>query len=205
MLFKSLTVLSFSIFTESTEGLRAHLEGAFSSSSSALAQLQELTMRIEVNRVPLFGILVPQWADQTPEEDDPVSFADVLPFLKRLPTLTHISLAVKFLTPHTSTRALSFDVCNDDLRAVAATWPRLVRLALVHAAPSRTQSLSLSSASVSGGATPTAKWPPLSALVALAERCRGLETVDVEFAIVGTAELARLESRTGAAAHRRRH
>ena len=64
MLFKSLTVLSLRvrIFTESTEGLRAHLEGAFASSSSspgALAQLQELTMRIEVNRVPLFGILVP--------------------------------------------------------------------------------------------------------------------------------------------------
>ena len=59
MLFQSLTVLSLRIFTESTEGLLAHLEWAFASSSPALAQLQELTMRIEVNRVPLFGILDP--------------------------------------------------------------------------------------------------------------------------------------------------
>ena len=42
------------------------------------------------------------------------------------------------------------------------------------------------------------KRPSLSALVAVAELCRGLESVDVEFDSVGAAELARLEARAAA-------
>ncbi|KAM5545286.1 hypothetical protein V8D89_001397 [Ganoderma adspersum] len=170
----SLTVLTLRIRTESPEGMLRYLNEAFSPSlSPALASLHELNMSIELNPLPLFAVGLPMgWHSLDNRTSSHSSSAS-----------PRGSRTSRSSSSSRRSLATSFDVCDDDLDMVAATWPDLVSLKVLHANWA------------SGSRGTLTKRPSLSALVALAERCRSLESVDVEFDSVGADELARLEAR----------
>ncbi len=126
-----------------------------------------------------------QWDD----EDEPfegVAFADVLPPLQRLRALTVLTIVVGF----TTSTVAGFGVEDADLRAIAATWPGLVRLEIGH---------SIDHDDWPGGPEGISR-PSLGAVVALAERCRELVALNVEFGSVDARALERLEARAAACA-----
>ncbi|KAI1787766.1 hypothetical protein LXA43DRAFT_1184274 [Ganoderma leucocontextum] len=172
---KSLARLSVQISVPLTESMLEYLDEMCS--SPALAQLHELDLRVDIE------------FNQFENQDEPfegVRVADVLAPLKRLPALRDILVVVNF---RTSTVA-AFDMNDKDLDTVASAWPDLAHVKLGHA---------IEHDDSPGGQEGIGR-PSLSAVVSLAERCRKLESLEVEFESVDASELARLEARADACA-----
>ncbi|KAI1781929.1 hypothetical protein LXA43DRAFT_1154649 [Ganoderma leucocontextum] len=165
---RSLARLSLRISVPLTENMLEYLDEMCS--SPALAQLRELDLYVEIE------------FNQFENQDEPfegVRVADVLAPLKRLPALRDILVVFNFPTSTVAT----FDMNDQDLDTVASAWPDLARVKVGHKHDDW-----------NGGPLVISR-PSLSAVVSLAERCRKLERVDVEFECVDASELARLEAR----------
>ncbi|KAI1787770.1 hypothetical protein LXA43DRAFT_1064103 [Ganoderma leucocontextum] len=165
---RSLARLSLRISVPLTESMLEYLDEMCS--SPALAQLHELDLRVDIE------------FNQFENQDEPfegVRVADVLAPLKRLPALRDVLVVVNFPTSTITT----FDMNDQDLDTVASAWPDLARVKVGHKHDDW-----------NGGPLVISR-PSLSAVVSLAERCRKLERVDVEFECVDASELARLEAR----------
>ena len=126
--------------------------------SPALARLHhfDLSLNFGFNR----------W-DHTDEPFEGFALAGVLPFLRRLRELETVTIYVGFAT---STVA-GFGVEDGDLDAVGSAWPNLVSLTLGH---------SIDDDDRPGGPEGIGR-PALGAVASLAERCRKMEVLDVEF------------------------
>ena len=174
---KSLTHLSHCISVPLTGNMLEYLDELCSSTS--LVHLRKLELHVEIEFDPF---------DDEPFEG--VRFAGVLALLKRLPGLKDIWVVVVFQTPAVTT----FDMTDKDLDAVASAWPDLARVKLGHII---NDDDNLGDGPCLGRGISR---PSLSAVVSLAERCRKLESLDIEFETVDAGELARLEARADAAA-----
>ncbi|PIL28012.1 hypothetical protein GSI_09863 [Ganoderma sinense ZZ0214-1] len=172
---RSLTRLSLRISVPLAEDMVKYLDELCSSPATAQLRTLDLSVDIEFNQFDN------QW-----EPFEGVSFAsDVLAPLKRLSSaLTDVSAVVCFQTSTVAT----FTIADGDLDAAARAWPGLARAKFGY---------TIEFDDSHDGAWGIVR-PSLSAVVALAERCRALERVDVEFESVGAGELARLEARADA-------
>ncbi|PIL23183.1 hypothetical protein GSI_14492 [Ganoderma sinense ZZ0214-1] len=171
---RSLIRLSLRVSVPLAEDMVRYLDELCSSPATAQLRTLDLSVDIEFNQFDN------QW-----EPFEGVSFAsDVLAPLKHLSALTDISAVVCFQTSTVATFVLS----DGDLDAVASAWPGLTRAKFGY--------------TIQFDDSNDGPWgirrPSLSAVVALAERCRALESVDVEFKSVSAGELARLEAHADA-------
>ncbi|KAM5530357.1 hypothetical protein V8D89_015976 [Ganoderma adspersum] len=174
---KSLAYLSLLVSVPLTEDMVRYIDELCS--SPATAQLRKLDLHVSI-----------KFTDQFEHEDEDVSFGfDVLTPLKRLPALTDISAVVSLRSATVAT----LDMNDRDMAAVASAWPDLARagfrLTIEH-----NNFLDDEPWGVDVGR------PPLSAVVSLGERCRKLESLDIEFEHVSGRELAQLEKRADASA-----
>ena len=170
---RSVALLSVQVRLELTEDVLEYLEEICTSPALAHLRSLELVAHITFN----------QW-DNPEEPFEGVIFADVLRVLQRLRELTAITVVVAFAT---STVA-GFSVEDRDLRCIAETWPNLARLEIGHI---------IQNDDWPGGPEGIGR-PSLNAVVSLAERCRRLEAVNVEFESVDARALENLEARAAA-------
>ncbi|KAM5545266.1 hypothetical protein V8D89_001377 [Ganoderma adspersum] len=170
---RSLALLSIRVRVELTEDMLEYLEEICASPPLAHLRSVELVAHITFN----------QW-DNPDEPFEGVVFADVLRALQPLRELTAITVVVAFAT---STVA-GFSVEDRDLRSIAETWPDLARLEIGHI---------IEHDDWPGGPEGIGR-PSLGAVVSLAECCRTLEAVNVEFESVDVRALEKLEARAAA-------
>lgn len=175
---KSLARLSLRITVPLPEDMVEYLNELCSSPTTA--QLRELDLRAD--------IAFSQFDDQDVGFICVTFASHVLAPLKRLPALTGISAVVGFQTATVT----SFVVRDEDMDAIASAWPGLTRAKFGYA-------IEFNDFSDWDTGDP---WgvcrPSLGAVVTLMERCRKLESVDIEFADVDARMLAQLEARADA-------
>ncbi|KAI1782297.1 hypothetical protein LXA43DRAFT_1087570 [Ganoderma leucocontextum] len=158
------------------EDMLEHLDGMCS--SFTLAQLSKLDLSIHINGIDIELL------------DGPFDFMDVLRSLKRLRALRDISVVIEF----DSFAEAAFNVNNGDTDTIASAWPDLAHVKVSH------------SIDCDDPNDPNDEpWnfisrPSFSAIVSLAERCRKLQSLDIEFEDVSVDELARLEAHADACA-----
>lgn len=183
---KSLTYLSLLVTVPLTEDMVKYMDKMCS--SPAMAQLRKLDLHVTIK------------PDQFEHEDNPfrverVSFGtDILALLKRLPALTDIEVVVSLRTSAVAT----LDMNDKDMDVIASAWPDLVRAKFCLKIDSSHNNLDDSDSESEEPRVRVGR-PSLSAIVSIGERCRKLESLEIEFANVGARELARLEKRADAA------
>ncbi|PIL26747.1 hypothetical protein GSI_11161 [Ganoderma sinense ZZ0214-1] len=175
----SLTLFSIRVVVHPGEDLLGYLEELCA--APLLAHLREFDLSIHIGSDRLYeNQEEPDEEDEEDETAESVDFAGVLCRLQDMRELKAITVFVASMVPE-------FSLQDRHLEAIAETWPELVRLEIGY---------SFQDVGFTRWDGPQRiSWPSLGAIVSLAERCRKLEAIDVEFESVDARALEELEAR----------